>query len=289
MMRDEMFAEPWLDVRPRPGSADPELGLRGSSRPPDPASYTEHATCMGVSSPPDPMPSRTPTTSAAPLVGSLFYLVLVGLVAVATIGVLFGVGFSLLGQHRKDTIADAGTRESPHPDGGAARADRESPPAQRESAASGSAALTAPPGSPLTQPGAMPEVPVAEQGKAAKSPSPGGSSSQLPARTALKPEPASGSGGSSASPGSSASATPLASSAPFSAMDVPPSGATRRRPTRDGRGHHGQTASRYSHPRSGHGASTLTPPQAAQAKPFDSLLTVLTERSEATLTPPREQ
>ncbi len=282
MMRDEMFAEPWLDTQPRPGSAEPELSLRGPSWPPDPASGTENPRCMGLSSPPDPVPSRA---HAAPLVGSLFYLVLVGLVAVATIGVLFGAGFSLLERHGKETIADTGTRnrDAPHPDRDAARADRESPQAPRESAAPGSAALAAPPGSPLAQPAAMAEVPAAAQSKAAESSPPGGSGSQLPARTALKPEPASGSAG------SSASAAPLASSAPFSAADVPPSATTKRRPTRDGRGHHSQTASRHSHPRSSHGASTLTPPQAAQAKPFDWLLTVLTGRPEATLTPPRAQ
>ncbi len=275
-MRDEMFAEPWLDTRPRPGSAEPELGLQGASRPHNPGSDTENARCMGLSSPPDPVPSRAPRTSAALLVGSLLYLALVGLVAAATIGVLFGAGFLLLEHHGKEPIA-------PYPDRGAARAGRENPRAPQESAALDSAALAAPPGSPLAQPAAMAEVPPARQSKAAESSPPGASSSQPPARNALEPEPASG------SPGSSASATLLAIPAPSSVEDLPPFGATKRRPTRDGRGHHSQTASRHWHPRSGHSAPTLTAPQAVQTRPFDWLLTVLTGRTGSSLTPPRAQ
>src|SRR5437899_2672295 len=165
MMRDEMFDEPWLYARLRPCSAEPKLGLRGASRPPNTASDTEYPRCMGLSSPPDPLPSRAPRTSAALLVGSLLYLAMVGLVAAATIGVLFGAGFLLLEHHGKETIADTGTRDrdAPHPDRGAARADRENPQASREAAAPDSAALAAPPGSPLAQPSAMPEGPPAPQ------------------------------------------------------------------------------------------------------------------------------
>jgi hypothetical protein len=285
-MRDEMFAEPWLDTRPRPGSAEPELGLQGASWPHNPGSDTENARCMGLSSPPDPVPSRAPRTSAALLVGSLLYLALVGLVAAATIGVLFGAGFLLLEHHGKETIADTGTRDrdAPHPYRGAARGDRENPPAPRESAALDSAALAAPPASPLAQPAAMADVPPARQSKAAeRAPRQGQSSSQPPAWNALEPEPASG------SPASSASAMPLAIPAPFSVADVPPFGATKRRPTRDGRSRHNQTASRHWHPRSSHSAPTLTPPQAAQTRPFDWLLTVLTGQTGSSLTPPRAQ
>ena len=281
-MRDEMFGEPWLDARLRPGSAERKLGLQGASRPHNPGSDTENARCMGLSSPPDPVPSRAPRTSAALLVGSLLYLALVGLVAAATIGVLFGAGFLLLVHDGKETIADTGARDrdAPHPDRGAARADRENLQASRESAAPDSAALAAPPGSPLAQPAAMAEVPPARQSKAVESSPPRASSSQPPARNALEPEPASG------SPGSSASATLLAIPAPSSVEDLPPFGATKRRPTRDGRGHHSQTASRHWHPRSGHSAPTLTPPQTT---PFDWLLTVLTGPTGPSLTPPRPQ
>jgi hypothetical protein len=208
-MRDEMFADPWLDARPRPGSAEPELGLRRAPRPPDPLSGTENAGRRGLSSPPDPVPSRAPMTSAALPVGSLLYLVLVGLVAAATIGVFFGAGFLLLVHPGKETVADTGTRDPPRPYSDAARADLEDPPAPRESAAPGSAAVAAPPGSPLAQPAAMAEAPAPQQSEAAENSPPGASSSHPPARTALEPEPASG------SPGSSASAMPLASPGPI--------------------------------------------------------------------------
>jgi hypothetical protein len=275
-MRDELFAEPWLNARP--GSAEPELGLRSAPRPPNPLSSTENAGRRGLSSPPDPVPSRAPTRSAALPVGSLSYLVLVGLIAAATIAVFFGVGFLLLVHPGKETVADTGTRDPRPPYGDTARADLKDPPAPREAATPDSAAITAPPGSPLAQPEAMAEVPPPQSEAAENSPL-GASSSHPPARTALEPEPTLG------SPGPSASAMPLARPAPFSAADVPALGATKRRPTRDGRSHHSQTASRHWHPRSGHNAATLTPPQTGL---FDRLLTVLTGRS-GSLTPPRAQ
>jgi hypothetical protein len=77
-MRDEMFADPWLDARPGPGGAEPEFGLRTEPRPPDPHSGTENLARKGLSSPPDPLPSRALTTSAALPVGSLLYFALVG-------------------------------------------------------------------------------------------------------------------------------------------------------------------------------------------------------------------
>lgn len=283
-MRDEMFADPWLDERPRPGSAEPELGLRSAPRLPDPLSGTESAGRGALSSPPDPMPSRAPTTSAALPIGSLLYLVLVGLVSAATIGIFFGAGFLLLVHRGKETVADTGTRDRdpPRAYGDAARADLKDPPAPLEAAAPDSAAVAAPSGSPLAQPAAMAEAPLPQQSEVAEKSPPGASSSHPLARTLLEPEPASG------SPGSSASAMPLARPAPISAADVPASGAAKRRPTRDGRSHYSQTALRHWHPRSDHSAPTLTPPQSAQPGPFDRLLTVLTGRS-GSLTPPRAQ
>ncbi len=195
-MRDELFAEPWLNARP--GSSEPELGLRSAPRPPNPLSSTENAGRRGLSSPPDPVPSRAPTRSAALPVGSLSYLVLIGLTAAATIAVFFGVGFSLLVHPGKETVADTGTRDPRRPYGDTARADLKDPPAPRESATPDSVAITAPPGSPLAQPEAMAEVPPPQSEAAENSPL-GASSSHPPARTALEPEPASGSPGSSAS------------------------------------------------------------------------------------------
>jgi hypothetical protein len=281
-MRDEMFADPWLDTRPRPGSAEPELALPSAPRLPDPLSGTQSAGGRGLSSPPDPMPSRAPKTSAALPVGSLLYLVLVGLVAAATIGFFFGAGFLLLVHPGKETVADTGTRDPPRAYGDATRADLKDPPASIESATRDSAAVAAPPGSSLAQPPAMGEAPLSQQREAAENSPPGASTSHPLAQTLLEPEPASG------SPGSSASAMPLARPAPLSAADVPAPGVTKSGPAHNGRSHHSQTSSRHPHARPGHSAPTLAPPPAAQTEPFDRLLTVLTGRS-GSLTPPRAQ
>lgn len=273
-----MFADTWLDARPRPGSEEPELGLRSPPRLPDPLLGTESAGWSGLSSPPDPEPRRAPTTSAALPVGSLFYLALIGLIAAATIGIFFGAGFLLLVHAGRGSIADTGTGDRPRPYNEAARADLKGPPAPRESAAPDSTAAVVPPGSALAQPAAMAEVPRPQQSEVAET-SPPAPASHPPARAPLEPEPA------SSSPSSASSAVPLARPAPFSAADVPASGATARLPTRDGRSHHSQTASRHWHRRFVHNVPTLTPPQSG---PFDRLLTLLTGRS-GLLTPPRAQ
>jgi hypothetical protein len=278
MVRNEMFADTWLDARPRPGSEEPELGLRSPPRLHDPLLGIESAGWSGLSSPPDPEPRCAPTTSALP-VGSLFYLALIGLIAAATIGIFFGAGFLLLVHAGKESIADTGTGDRPRPYNDAARADLKGPPAPRESAAPDSTAAVAPPGSALAQPAAMAEVPRPRQSEVAEASPPGAPTSHPPARTAVEPEPA------SSSPGSPSSAVPLARPAPFSAADVSASGATARLPTRGGRSHHSQTASRHRHSRSGHDAPTLTPPQSG---PFDRLLSVLTGPS-GLFTPPRAQ
>jgi hypothetical protein len=293
MVRNEMFADTRLDTRPRPGSEEPELGLRSSPRPPDPflgpdpfldpdpRLGVESAGRSGLSSPRDPEPSRAPTRSAALPVGSLWYLALVGVIAAATIGIFFGAGLLLLVHAGKETIAGTGERPRPYTD--ATRADLEGSPAPRESAAPDSTAAVAPPGSALAQPAATAEVPQPQQSEVAETSPPGAPTSHPPARTALQREPA------SSSPGSPPSAAPLARPAPFSAADLPASGATARLPTRDGRRHHSHTASRHWHPRSGYNAPTLTPPQSG---PFDRLLGLLTGRPgllTPPLTPPRAQ
>lgn len=281
MGRNEMFTDSWLDARPRPGREEPELSLRSSPRPPDPLLGTESAPCSGLSSPPDPEPRRAPTRSAALPVGSLFYLALIGLIAAATIGIFFGAGFLLLVHAGKESIADNGTGDRPRPYNEAARADLKGPPAPRESPAPDWTAAVVPPGSALAQPAAMAELPQPQQSEVAETSSPA-PASHPPARAPLEPEPA------SSSPSSASSTVPLARPAPFSAADVPASGATARLPIRDGRSHHSRTASRHWHPRSGHNTLSLTPPQAAQSGPFDRLLSLLTGRS-GLLTPPRAQ
>jgi hypothetical protein len=278
-VQNEMFADTWLDARPRPGGEEPEFRLRSSPRPPDPLLGTESVGRSGLSSPPGPEPSRAPTTSAPLPVGSLLYLALVGLIAAATIGIFFGAGFLLLVHAGKESIAGAGTGDRPHPYNDAARADLKGPPAPQESAVPDSTAAVASPNSALTQPAAVAEVPQPQPRDVAETSPPGAPTSQPPARAVLELEPA------SSSPGSPSSAVPLARPAPYAAADVPASGATARLPTRDGRSHHSRTASRHWHSRSGHNAPTLTPPQSG---PFDRLLSVLTGRS-GFLTPPRAQ
>jgi len=216
MVRNEIFADTWLDARPRPGSEEPELGLRSPPRPPDPLLGTESAGCSGLSSPPDPEPSRAPTTSAALPFGSLLYLALVGLIAAATIGIFFGAGFLLLVHAGKESIADTGTGDRPRPYNDATRADPKGPPAPRESAAPDSTAAVAPPGSALAQPVAMAEVPQRQQSEVAETSPPPAPTSHPPARTALEAEPA------SSSPGSPSSAVPLARPAPFSPTPFSP-------------------------------------------------------------------
>jgi hypothetical protein len=264
-MRDEMFADPWLDSRPQPGDAEREHSLQSAPRPPNRFSSTKNVG-LGVPSSPDPVPSRAPATSTALPVGGLLYLVLVGLVAVATIGVFFGAGFLLLAHPGKETVANnTNTRDrdppSPYRDGALADLKASAP---RESTAS-----TA-------------EAPPPEQREAAENSPPGASGSRPPARTAVEPAPASG------PPDSSTYAIPLARPAPLPATETPAPIATKNRPIHDARSHHSQTASRHWHPRSGHSAPTLTPPRGPQTGPFDRLLTVLTGRS-GSLTPPRAQ
>src|SRR5437763_1646446 len=152
MMRDEMFADPWLGARPQPGDAEREPGLRSAPQPPDSLSSTKRAGLGGLSSPADRVTCRARTSCAA-----------------------------------------------------------------------------------LPGGGLLP-----------------------PTRAAVEPAPASG------SPDSSTSVMPLPRPAPFPAAETPAPIATKNRPTREGRSHHSQTASRHWHPRSGHSAPTLTPPRGPQ-------------------------
>jgi hypothetical protein len=59
---------------------------------------------------PTPAPSRR-NMAAGLQVGILLYLVSVGLVAIATIGVFFGIAFFLLAQPKEELITGSGTRD----------------------------------------------------------------------------------------------------------------------------------------------------------------------------------
>src|SRR5258707_13406136 len=135
VMRSEMFATPSLDARLRPATAEPEFSLRSAPRSRDSTATsnprmllgTEGEGGMPVTSTPRSAVTRRRTTAAEHPVGSVLYLVLIGAVAIAIIGVFFGSGFLLLAPPAKEIVADAGAPDSksPRPHGGAPRADAE--------------------------------------------------------------------------------------------------------------------------------------------------------------------
>ena len=291
-MRGEMFAVPSLDARRRPAKAEPEFSLRSVPRSQDPAatSYpgmllgTEDAGELPVTSTPRSAVSRHRTTAAEP-VSSVLYLVLIGAVAIAIIGVFFGSGFLLLAPPAKETVADAGARDgkSLRPHGGAPRADGEAALVSREMAVPQSTAVgAAVPDSPLAQPATVAKAaPPPQQGNAAERSSPTPSDA-APSQTASEPAPASSAMDAVAPP--TRSASPGASSAQDSVLP----GGTKRRQTRDGRSNHTRVASRHLHPRSARSDQALTPP-AGYTGSFDQLLTQLAGQTKPiarSLTPP---
>src|SRR6266478_2021639 len=153
-MRGEMFATSSLDARLRPAGAEPEFSLRSAPRSQDPAATSNPRTLLGlgtedagempVTSTPRSAVSRRTRAAELP-VGSVLYLVLIGAVAIATIGVFFGSGFLLLAPPAKETVADAGARDgkSSRPHGGAPRADGEAALVSREMAVPQSTAVGA--------------------------------------------------------------------------------------------------------------------------------------------------
>jgi hypothetical protein len=291
-MRGEMFATPSLDARLRPAKAEPEFSLRGAPRSRDPMTAsnpgmllgTEDAGAMPVTSTPRSAVSRRRITAAGRSVGNVLYLVLIGAVAIAIIGVFFGSGFLLLAPPARETVADAGARDgkSPRPHGGAPRADGESALISREMAVPQSTAVAAAvPDSPLAQPTTVAKAaPPQESNEAERFPP--APSNAAPSQTASEPAPASSPMDAAAPPTRSASA------GPSSAQDsVLPAGAKHRQ-TRDGRGNHTHVASRHSHPRSARSDQALTPPTGHTGS-FDQLITQLAGQTKPiarSLTPP---
>jgi hypothetical protein len=177
---------------------------------------------------PTPAPSRRNMAAGLP-VGILLYLVFVGLVAIATIGVFFGIGFFLLAQPTEELIAGSDTRDRdteinslrsgvfPRPYRDAPPADREVVPVSEETEMPRSAAAAALSVSPLARRPAVGEavpqqesnsargsVPVSPDGEASASAARGATPSGevlvlrstsgeatiiAPARTASAPEP----------------------------------------------------------------------------------------------------
>jgi hypothetical protein len=128
-MSGEIFATPSLDELVRQGSAEPESRAAGcASRTTDPAGGSNTLAEMsgmfsdiwnerlvpglvpGVSLP-TRAPSRRNMAAWGLPVGILLYLVSVGLVAIATISVFFGLGFFLLAQPTEELITGSDTRD----------------------------------------------------------------------------------------------------------------------------------------------------------------------------------
>jgi hypothetical protein len=289
-MRGEMFATPSLDARRRPAKAEPEFSLRSAPRQ-DPTATSSPRMLLGTGDAGEMPVTSTPrsevslrTTAAERPVGSVLYLVLIGAVAIAIIGVFFGSGFLLLAPPAKETVADAGARDgkSPRPHGDAPRAESEAALVSREMAVPQSTAVAAAlPGSPLAQPATVPEAAPPQQSNEAES-SPPAPSNAAPSQTASEPAPASSSMDAPAPP------TRSASPGPSSAQDSVLPDAAKRRQTRDGPSNHTRVASRHSHPRSARSDQALTPP-AGHMSSFDQLLTQLAGQTKPiarSLTPP---
>ena len=290
-MRSEMFATPSLDARRRPAKAEPEFSLRSAPRQ-DPTATASPRMLLGtgdagempVTSTPRSEVNRRRTTASERPVGNVLYLVLIGAVAIATIGVFFGSGFLLLAPPAKETVADAGARDgkSPRLHGGAPRADGEAALVAREMTVPQSTAVDAAvPGSPLAQTATVAKAAPPQQNNEAES-SPPAPSNAAPAQTASEAAPAPSSMDAAAPP------TRSASPGPSSAQDSALPGGVKHRQTRDGRGNHTRVAARHSHPRSARSDQALTPPTGHTGS-FDQLITQLagpTKPIARSLTPP---
>jgi hypothetical protein len=272
-MRDYVFTEHWFNTRPRAANTEPEPGLR--SAPPLPGALSGGKVRERIDPPsrPDRIRSPGPVTSAPLRVGSWLYFIPLGLVALATIGVFFGSGFSLLARHGKETIAYAGAGDHGPPPSydNAAQPKGDDPPSLRGSTPADPGAVAIPLGSLPGQSAAISEAPPTQQREDIEGAHQKPSGSQPLGGTASGPEPASGSSG------PSASATPAASPMPSSITGAGSPGAAKHRAIRGKASHHTRSAQHRS-ARSDHTIGSLTPPQPAPAGPFDRLLTELTGR-----------
>jgi hypothetical protein len=111
------------------------LSLSGLAR------YPQHST---------PTSSRRITVPGRFPISTLLYLVAVGFVAVATSGVFFGVGFSLLASAPTNTIVGASAYDPTRSNAGAQRADHGDVPDSQATSVSRSAAIAA--GPPFARP-----------------------------------------------------------------------------------------------------------------------------------------
>ena len=117
-MLDQTSASPLTDELAPKGGAQPDLASRSSSDPADLPNTLDAPSGMlaDIGSKPllPALVSRTLTPRRAARVlpvGILLYLFSVGIVAAATVGILFGIGFFLLAQPKEAMNASAGTGE----------------------------------------------------------------------------------------------------------------------------------------------------------------------------------
>ena len=266
-MHDDTLAIPPLDERPRPAVAEPELGWQSASRPLEPSPEAKHR-------------RRVPAVlSNSVRAGSLVYLVLDGLVAIATIGVFFGTGFLLLAQPAKETIVDSGARAaSPLAYGNALRTSREAPPISRELGVPNSSSFGELSAATIAQRATVAEAPP-KQRETAPTPI-----EDPPVQTASVP--ATGSNSTT----SSAPQAPAAKLPPLPAQDVALPGAAKHHPSRSRGSHEARSASRHSNSQSAQGALSLTPHQGGRTRSFDRLVMQLTGQAQPdvpSLTPPQ--
>jgi len=150
--------------------------------------------------PPTSAPGHYSTAGTKGAAGALLYLALIGFVAAGTIGIFFGVGFSLLVAPSGTSVVDPGAHDPKRPDADAALADREIAPVPQQTAVFGSAAIAAIPRL-LAQPPSI--------GSSAQVSPPVPSVTEPFSQTSLVPGPASGQPGSLA-PAMQAGPAPLA-------------------------------------------------------------------------------
>jgi hypothetical protein len=261
-MRDDTLTMP-SPVQPlRTDAAEPQLDWRSVPRSREPVSGLEHD---------EGMPAAPPTSG--PL-GSLLYIGLVGLIAVAIVGVFFGAGFRLLAPLKEPVAASAPPDPKPPlSHGDILRARRVGSPVSPELAVPGSGAVA-------SLPAAIEAPPQREVPAAAATSNP---PSQPPSAPVLQP----GSAATSPPP------VPSASLPEVSKSEAAFSGGGKRHASPSRSNHHTRTASRHPHGQSAHSGQALVAPQPYQTRSFDQLVTRLTTgqpRSDApSLTPPHPQ
>ena len=228
----------------RDGSVEPSLGPRDAPRP------TTHGRKPTLA----PEPSSRSTERPVDI---LLYLVSVGLVAAAIIGI-FGVGLVRFASPASEALTDL-DRNRARVYGSTLETGREANLGSREAAMPHLAAVAVLPSSPPNQPPPADEAVPPARSETLQEFAPAGRNSEPPAKTALVPEP----GSNSAAP--SGSQALFANPPSFAAESaVLPAGAKARR-ARDGHSAHTRTASRHS--RSTHTTPMLTPPQSTFALP----------------------